>query len=221
VSLSTLKANILTHLLGWHASCLKVDLPDGAWHCPECPAPPALDIPQEPLYDDMVVEIEQPGHNHTHYNRGQSVASSSRSIVYPAKANVLSVTSAPTDESDMEVDVDTTLPSVTPRPQKRKSIRPKTKARPRQETATIYTPSPITQRSQRVRGRPVSPPSSPPKIRLRLPGRGRQEEEKGIFDDILTAEDRDTSKTTVTNGDKQKFDNSRRTAEVSVVLDRL
>jgi hypothetical protein len=59
-------------------------------------------------------------------------------------------------------------------------------------------------------------------VRLRLPaknkGKGREDDDgpqKGLFDDILGADDRDTTKTTVEFGDKQRFERSRLVAEVS------
>ena len=59
-------------------------------------------------------------------------------------------------------------------------------------------------------------------VRLRLPakgkGKGREVDDgppKGLFDDILGPEDRDTTKTTVEFGDKQRFERSRVAAEVS------
>jgi len=64
-------------------------------------------------------------------------------------------------------------------------------------------------------------------VRLRLPiqGKGKEKEESsdeepamGLFDDILTPEDRDTSKTAITQGDKLKFERSRQVADVSFAL---
>jgi histone acetyltransferase MYST4 len=65
-------------------------------------------------------------------------------------------------------------------------------------------------------------------VRLRLPvqGKGKEKEEssddelaKGIFDDILNPDDRDTSRTAITPGDKLKFERSRQAAEVRVIFD--
>ncbi|TCD59865.1 hypothetical protein EIP91_011280 [Steccherinum ochraceum] len=72
---------------------------------------------------------------------------------------------------------------------------------------------------------PVPPPSPPrptPMIRLKLTARtvkGKEREEepdeakKGMFDDLLNAEDRDTVQTTILNGDKVRFEKSRAEAE--------
>lgn len=81
-------------------------------------------------------------------------------------------------------------------------------------------------RSSRKRKRELEPDSSPapiPRVRLRLPttrngtkGKEKEEQEElsGMFDGILSVEDRDTSKTTITNHDKQLFERSRVEAEV-------
>jgi hypothetical protein len=64
-------------------------------------------------------------------------------------------------------------------------------------------------------------------VRLRLPvqGKGKEREDstddelsKGLFDDMLTPEDRDTSKTAITQADKLRFERSRQAAEVRVTL---
>jgi hypothetical protein len=65
-------------------------------------------------------------------------------------------------------------------------------------------------------------------VRLRLPvqGKGKEKEESsdeeptvGLFDEMLTPEDRDTSKTIITQGDKLRFERSRQAAEVSFPSD--
>ena len=62
-------------------------------------------------------------------------------------------------------------------------------------------------------------------VRLRLPaqGKGKEREDssddepvKGLFDEILTPEDRDTSRTGIIHGDKLRFERSRQAAEVSL-----
>jgi hypothetical protein len=63
--------------------------------------------------------------------------------------------------------------------------------------------------------------TSLPRIRLRLPalgkGKAREDDEehrKGMFDDILSVEERDTSKSAVEFADKQRFEKSRLASEV-------
>ncbi|KAF9060485.1 acyl-CoA N-acyltransferase [Rhodocollybia butyracea] len=75
----------------------------------------------------------------------------------------------------------------------------------------------------RLRLQSPTQPSTPiPKVRLRLnqkgKGKGKQREEdevKGLFDDLLADEERDTSKTIVLLSDKQRFEKSRAIAEVN------
>jgi len=64
-------------------------------------------------------------------------------------------------------------------------------------------------------------------VRLRLPaqGKGKEKEEssdeeasRNLFDDILTPEDRDTSRTAIVHADKLKFERSRQAADVSATL---
>jgi hypothetical protein len=64
-------------------------------------------------------------------------------------------------------------------------------------------------------------------VRLRLPaqGKGKEREEssdeepsRGLFDEILTPEDRDTSRTAIIHADKLRFERCRQAAEVSVTI---
>ena len=66
------------------------------------------------------------------------------------------------------------------------------------------------------------PPSSRMVVRLKLPpkskGKEREEQEspqQDMFEDLLSAEDRDTSRTTIEASDKAKYEKSRTQAEVS------
>jgi hypothetical protein len=135
-----------------------------------------------------------------------------------------------TDESELEeVDVEIgDTPKVT-----RPRGRPKSIKKAAQLKDVHYTDEeppasspPRQPKRARVRERsPVAPPL--PRVRLRLPshkarGKEREEDEpKGFFDDILTPEERDTTKTTITNMDKQRFERSRILAEVSYPLPRM
>jgi hypothetical protein len=63
------------------------------------------------------------------------------------------------------------------------------------------------------------------RLRLPAPGKGKEREEssdeeptKSLFDDILTPEDRDTSRTAIVQADKIRFERSRQAAEVGVSL---
>lgn len=76
----------------------------------------------------------------------------------------------------------------------------------------------------RVRLSSPAPPPKPPTIRLRLPPRTKgkeraedvDESKKGMFDDFLPPDERDTGATAVVHADKQRFDKSRAAADVSI-----
>jgi hypothetical protein len=64
-------------------------------------------------------------------------------------------------------------------------------------------------------------------VRLKLPAQGKgkeredssdEEPSKGLFDEILTPEDRDTSRTGIIHNDKLRFERSRQAAEVSLAI---
>lgn len=173
--------------------------------------------------------------------RASSVASSSRSVTRPQKGESKSkakgkgkgkAKATATDESEEDVDVEIEIedtPKVV-RPRGRpKSIRKSTIPKEAQYTDEEPPPSSPPRHPKRARVREQSPVAPPlPRVRLRLPShkargkeREREEEEpKGFFDDILTPDERDTAKTSITNMDKQRFERSRVSAEVSSSLAR-
>ena len=130
-----------------------------------------------------------------------------------------------TDESEVDME-----PTVSPRQSARQ------KARQRAKTPVDAEVEADTEDgAQLERGRPnkrprlrisspVPPPVKPPTIRLRLPprskGKEREQEtdevQKGMFDDFLSPEDRDTSLTAITEADKQRMEKSRIAAEVRI-----
>ncbi|TFK40263.1 hypothetical protein BDQ12DRAFT_711658 [Crucibulum laeve] len=78
--------------------------------------------------------------------------------------------------------------------------------------------SPPLRQPKRKRRRDSTPPVHYPRVRLLPPqkskGKEREEDEpRGLFDDILKPEERDTAKTTITTQDKDKFERSRAIAE--------
>ncbi|PPQ64138.1 hypothetical protein CVT24_008768 [Panaeolus cyanescens] len=86
-------------------------------------------------------------------------------------------------------------------------------------------PSPVARPAKRKRViKEPSPPAPPlPRVRLRLPaprGKGKEKETDeevepphGLFDEILSIEDRDTTKTTISQHDKLLFEKSKSAAE--------
>lgn len=133
-------------------------------------------------------------------------------------------------EEDMEEEVTFRTPA-----SRRKSTnnRKRGKGRPRRRSESVpddgESPGPPLRPPKRIRlvARPTTPEPTPrPRktVRLRFSnqkgkGKARDEDEdeeakKGMFDDILNVEDRDTMKTTIVSGDKERFDKARNGADV-------
>ncbi|KAG5653382.1 hypothetical protein H0H81_000769 [Sphagnurus paluster] len=206
---------------GWHMDCLQPPIesaPKGRWHCIKCPPVPAEEPEpdMEPVYEHGQHEI-----------RESSIASSSRSHIpkptrpkgkAKARGKAKAILVEDSDSEDPDVVGDTLKPSrARGRVKKTKATLPK---------MTQYSDEdliPLSPRRQK-RARVQQSPNAIPRIRLRLPtqkGKGKEREEdepvKGLFDDILNEEDRDTSKTSITAGDKQRFERSRIIAEEQLV----
>ncbi|KAJ7454743.1 hypothetical protein FB451DRAFT_1184600 [Mycena latifolia] len=167
------------------------DMPVGKWFCPRCP--------------NAVEYLE----------RETSVASTSRSMATP-KARKGKGKAAPIpsdDESDDDDEEEEEEVEVAGR------TRGRARANKRANEEQVSPPRP----PKRIRIRPPNPPAAQPaaSVRLRIPkARGRRQEDDepphGLFDDILTQEERDTTKTVIAPLDKQKFERSRAVAEVKL-----
>ncbi|TFK72958.1 hypothetical protein BDN72DRAFT_815391 [Pluteus cervinus] len=215
---------------GWHMDCLDPPIsetPTGRWHCPMCP--PIL--PEDQMEEYEAESATSPPQTHTPQTRDSSVASSSKSVLpsvkIPKRARNKGKGRAPVeavsddgDGEEEEEEEESTPRASRGRPRIRSAKKSRgrpPKEKPQSEEEETYSSSPAKRRRIRV--------SSPvqrqhlPRVRLRLPaqnkGKDREEEEppKGMFEDILTTEERDTSKTTITNLDRVCFDRSRRVAE--------
>ena len=186
------------------------DSPPGKWHCPSCTHNPSgicEAVPQTPLGEDPS-QVEQ--------SRESSVASTSSSEVLqprpPRRGKRRAVT-----PNISERNIDISESPFLPRGRMRISAR-----------KVVVHSSPIKRPQLKIT--PPRPPESPPRrmvVRLRLPaqGKGKEREDssdeeplKGLFDDILTPEDRDTSRTAISHGDKLRFDRCRQAAEVSLTI---
>jgi hypothetical protein len=184
------------------------DSPPGKWHCPSCTHNPSgicEAVPQTPLGEEVPLQAEQ---------RESSVASTSTSEVAQSRTPRRGKRRAATPNlSEHNIDASESPPLHTGR----------TRTLTRK---AIVNSSPIKRPQLKIT--PPRPPESPPRrmvVRLRLPalGKGKEREEssdeepaKGLFDDILTPEDRDTSRTTIIQADKLRFERSRQGAEVSI-----
>ena len=184
------------------------DSPPGKWHCPSCTHNPSgicEAVLQPPPEEDPSL-VEQP--------RDSSVASTSSSE-QPRPPRRGKRRAATPNMSDRNTDM-----SESPHlPRGRMRISPR--------KAVVHS-SPVKRPQLKIT--PPRPPESPPRrmvVRLRLPaqGKGKEKEEssdeepsRGLFDEILTPEDRDTSKTAIIHTDKLRFERSRQAAEVSVTM---
>ena len=203
--------------------------PEGAWHCPACPD--LIPEGQESANSTHQPEETKPQSPFSTSRREASVASTSRSVVEvraPARGRGrkrgvgrgrggvprIPIVSENSDGEEMET------PALS-----RARGRIKSNAKGKARAVTLSSDEEPTVSSirslKRKRIRQLSPVTPLPRVRLRLPprgkGKGREDEEDphGLFDDILSSPERDTSKTSITNLDKTYFERSRLTAEVS------
>lgn len=225
--------------------CLQPPLdeaPSGYWNCPNCPPRESQHAPQE--QSNPFVSSDEPFGDFlsppTPRARESSVASSSRSApraIYnkqkrKGKARAITTDESEVDDGIFEVDGY----NETPMPlRSRKGRTDKSRGRSKKDPAEDVIPDPEPIRPYKsVRLKVTSPvpptPAARPTIRLKLSartakGKDREEEtdeaKKGMFDDLLGPEDRDTSQTNVSSTDKSRFEKSRAEAEVSALGDRL
>ncbi|KAI0058778.1 hypothetical protein BV25DRAFT_1890871 [Artomyces pyxidatus] len=196
---------------GWHLDCLTPPMeesPPGKFYCPACTGNPAGEC-AAPEQDPAESEVEPDG-----TVRESSVASTSRAPRTRRKSTNKKGGKRKAETASESED----NPSDTP-------------TQPRGRTRRAAASSP--RKSARGQENSVSPskrPSvqitAPPKrmvVRLRIPpqSKGKEKEEssdeeppKGLFDEMLTPEERDTTKTKIASLDKVKFDRSRQTAEL-------
>ncbi|KAI9454545.1 hypothetical protein BJY52DRAFT_1284058 [Lactarius psammicola] len=200
---------------GWHMDCLTPplqDSPPGKWHCPSCTHNPSGIC-------EAVSQVPTGELQHTESFRQSSVTSTSCSEVNPPrplKRGKRRAATPSTSERNTDVPESPLLP----------------RGRTRTLTRKAMEHSPSIKRPQ-LKITPPRPPDSPPRrmvVRLRLPvqGKGKEKEESGdeeptvgLFDDVLTPEDRDTSKTMIMQGDKLRFERSRQAAELKLNLPQL
>ena len=209
--------------------CLQPPLeeaPTGKWHCPMCPPPslPAFfqsQIPHE-LQAESYPEIHQTTDHGSPSNFQPIRASSVASTSYSHEPQTRAANSRKgkgkaifTDESEIE--------SPLTRRQRRARMdsrgRVRTSETEEEEPEIDSTPRAVKRMKLKLGARP--PPPSRVVVRLKLPpkSKGKEREEgesprKDVFEDLLSAEDRDTSKTLIEAGDKARYEKSRTQAEV-------
>jgi hypothetical protein len=184
------------------------DSPPGKWHCPSCTHNPSgicEAVPQTPLGEESS-QVE-------HFRESSVASTSSSEILQPRPPRRGKRRAITPNVSDRNTDM-----SESPH-------LPRGRMRILTRKAVVHS-SPIKRPQLKIT--PPRPPESPPRrmiVRLRLPaqGKGKEREDssddepvKGLFDEILTPEDRDTSRTGIIHGDKLRFERSRQAAEVSL-----
>jgi len=209
--------------------CLQPPLeeaPTGKWHCPMCPPlhfpgffqpelPPELQADSHP---DIHNTTDQGSPSNCQPIRASSVASTS----YSREPQTRAASSRKgkgkaifTDESEIE----SPLTRRQRRAKKDSRGRVRTSETEEEEPEMDSTPRAIKRMKLKLGTRP--PPPNRVVVRLKLPpkskGKEREEEEsalKDMFEDLLSAEDRDTSKTLIDASDKARYEKSRTQAEV-------
>jgi hypothetical protein len=201
------------------------ETPAGQWYCPICA--PALLTTDDPHLATNADEAEADPllpPDGAPYARASSVASSSRSLPPPPAPSTTYTArtrkgkrAIVTDDSDAERESASSPSKAPTRPQRNK------------RKSRVFLGSDDTEDAAAplARHAPTLPRSSPPpppgprKVRLKLSARvkakdGETEEgsPRGLFDDVLAEDDRDVSRTTIVNSDKQRFEQSRINAEV-------
>ena len=213
-----------THrILGWHMDCLQPPLeeaPTGKWHCPMCPSLSLPEFLQAPPPTQIQTDQESPPSLQP--IRASSVASTS----YSHEPQTRTASSRKgkgkaifTDESEFE--------SPLTRRQRRIKNNSKGKARMSETEEEEPDPDPTPRAVKRMKLKLGTQPPPPSRmvVRLKLPpkskGKEREEEEpprKDVFEDLLSAEDRDTSSTVIEASDKARYEKSRTQAEVRLSL---
>ncbi|CDO70872.1 hypothetical protein BN946_scf184804.g4 [Trametes cinnabarina] len=211
---------------GWHMSCFHPPFrepPEGRWHCPFCPrvgesgtAPEQYPAMQSPEIPEMPQYLPPP--------RESSVASSSR-LVPLSDAPEYPIT---TDASEIEGDPSNSTPRRKNKPRRSRKGKEVSQDGEADQDAGPSTPLPTVRRLRIRMSSPAPVPTGddPPTIRLRVPARGKgkarddgvqEESEHGMFDDILSVEDRDTRETSIREADVQRFERARVLAEERLV----
>lgn len=191
---------------GWHMDCLQPPLekePPGRWHCPLCP-------PLDMLPSDPESTLTQ----HDTFPQAGLDRPSSDPLGADPEMDI-QVDDSSTDkstDSDSDSDSDETVSA--PAARRPQSVKKK-KRRPTRRAVETHPPRP----AKRMRLKVPSPPQPSLIVRLRLPpkGKGKEREddiEHNIFEDLLPPAERDTTKTTIDNPDRARFEKSRLAAEV-------
>ncbi len=193
--------------------------PEGIWHCPSCPRVGETFLEQ--YHSSQSPEIQEIDPSLVPH-RQSSVAS------WPEHMPQSDIPEYPltTDASEMEGDPADPTPRRKSKLRKSRRVKDAAREGEAQPEAGPSTPVP-TVRRLRIRVNSPAAENETPTIRLRVPARGKgkarddgaaqEEAERGLFDDILSIEDRDVRDTSIKDSDMQRFERSRIHAEVRPV----
>ncbi|KAJ3828458.1 hypothetical protein EV361DRAFT_802692 [Lentinula raphanica] len=222
---------------GWHGSCFDppVETPEGDWFCSECSNNPNLNVEINGFHttsnNDQTALEDSSGDP----LRASSVASSSRShsthttskmAASRKRGRAPKPTPFPAAMTDDELDLDVGTNFTPLRRTRTKSMQSTKKSKGTvfdQSDDDLVTPS--NRQPKRMRIRVQSPITNIPKVRLRVTQKGKgkarereDDESKGLFDEVLEEDARDTSRTVILQSDKQRFERSRAVAEEKLVI---
>lgn len=190
---------------GWHMDCLQPPLedePPGQWHCPLCP--PLDMLPPDP--DSTLVQRDAFPSTGQDFPNGKSGLDGQNGDPHEVDIQLDDSSTDKSTDSDSDSDSAASAPAAR-RPQS-------VKKRPAKRATDTQTPRPAKRMRIKVRS-----PAPPLIVRLRLPpkGKGKEREddmEHNVFEDLLPPAERDTSKTSIDNFDRARFEKSRLAAEV-------
>ncbi|KAF7312129.1 Histone acetyltransferase [Mycena indigotica] len=174
---------------GWHTHCLTPpfeEIPVGNWYCPLCPD--AVPIIREEM---------PPAFFSTGKGKGKAPA-----------------LPTPNEEPEAEDHIAANRPAGVNKSKARQKS-------PKKKANGIAEP-PLTPKRVRARPSNVTPLVTSVRLRLSQQEKAKKMEEemepepRGLFDDILGPAERDTTKTAITQSDKQKFERSRAIAETKL-----
>ncbi len=200
--------------------------PDGEWHCPGCP--PVGEVHMSDVHDqDHDVQHDPVDIETSTFSDPQSPVPSAsirkgrKKVNGRGRGRKLKVPDGSDTEEVVEVDDTPIAPSKARGRPRKSAVRPRpTPASSDEEEVVTFSVRP-GKRSRPLQQR-ITAPINLPRVRLRLPGqrgKGKEREEEesphGLFDDILSPDERDTTKSLITNTDKLFFERSRIAAEVS------
>lgn len=226
----------LTPEPGWHYDCLDPPLegpPEGNWNCPQCPPLPEPSVTYEDDEgsqaegEDLDVSLEVDGDE----TQPQASASATTSTPRSRPKSKSKSKSRPKASSSTSKSKGKARARVRIRPTVAASVIPRTPASTNKKARPSHShrgpgrpPGSLNHNTRTPTGstsRPGAAAGSEPRVTFRLRlgrskngGEDDEEVKKSPFEDFLTPEEYDTSKSVIITDDKGRFERSRIAAEV-------